>query len=186
MSFIYIIAQTFGLLQSACCLIGPYFKHRWQMLVNSMVSVTFLILNLLLLAIANPDSGVNYSGIIINAVALVVLSFSLWHVRKGTQAPIYEKIIFFAAYLILGALGVRGWVDLFPILGAVFFMLAAFQHNEQKTRFIYLFNTASWFTYHCFVGSSAAIGQLASFCMYAIALYRYSKKGQKKDATKVQ
>ncbi len=179
-NWVLVIAQLFGLLQSTCCIIGPYFKYRWQMLVNSIVSVSFLIINLLLLSIATPDSAVNLSSIILNFVALVVLSFSLWHVRKGTQAPIAEKVIFFVVFLSLGCIGFESAIDILPLLGAVFFMIASFQHDEQKTRVQYLFNTASWFTYHCIVGSSAAIGQLVSFCMYAYALYRYSDKGKKK------
>ena len=182
-NWVEIIAQFFGLLQSACCIIGPYFKYRWQMLINSMVSVSFLIINLLLLSIARPDSPVNLSGIIINSVALVVLSFSLWHVRKGTQAPIAEKIIFFAIFLALSFVGYEDPIDILPALGAVFFMLASFQHNEQKTRVLYLFNTLSWFSYHCICKNSAAIGQAVAFTMYVIALYRYSENGKKKQTS---
>ena len=175
-NWLYVIAQIFGLLQSTCCIIGPYFKYRWQMLVNSLVSVSFLIINLILLSISMPDSPVNISGIILNSVALVVLSFSLWHVRKGTQAPIVEKVIFFVIFLALGCVGFKDLIDIFPLLGAVFFMLASFQHDEQKTRVLYLFNTLSWFTYHCLCFNSAAIGQAVAFSMYAIALYKYRKK----------
>ena len=175
-NWLYAVAQLFGLLQSTCCIIGPYFKYRWQMLVNSMVSVSFLVINLVLLSIAVPDSPVNLSGIIINSVALVVLSFSLWHVRKGTQAPIAEKIIFFVVFVALGFVGFEDFIDIFPILGAVFFMLASFQHDEQKTRVLYLFNTLSWFTYHCICLNSAAIGQAVAFTMYVIALFKYRKK----------
>ena len=61
-NWILVIAQIFGLLQSTCCIIGPYFKYRWQMLINSMVSVSFLIINLILLSVATPDSPVNLSA----------------------------------------------------------------------------------------------------------------------------
>lgn len=180
-NWILVIAQIFGLLQSTCCIIGPYFKYRWQMLINSMVSVSFLIINLILLSVATPDSPVNLSGIMLNSVALVVLSFSLWHVRKGTQAPIVEKVIFFVVFLALGCVGFEDLIDILPLLGAVFFMLASFQHDEQKTRVLYLFNTLSWFTYHCLCQNSAAIGQAVAFTMYAIALYKYRKKDTKKE-----
>lgn len=176
-NWVYVIAQIFGLLQSTCCIIGPYFKYRWQMLVNSMVSVSFLVINLILLSIAVPDSPVNLSGIIINSVALIVLSFSLWHVREGTQAPIVEKVIFFVAFVSLGCVGFGAWYDIFPILGAASFMLASFQHDEQRTRVFYLFNTFSWFSYHCICQNSAAIGQAVAFTMYVIALCKYRKKG---------
>ena len=185
-NWIYVIAQIFGLLQSTCCIIGPYFKYRWQMLVNSMVSVTFLVINLILLSIAVPDSPVNLSSIIINSVALVVLSFSLWHVRKGTKAPIAEKVIFFVVFVALGFIGFEDAIDIFPIFGAVAFMLASFQHDEQKTRVLYLFNTFSWFTYHCLCLNSAAIGQAVAFTMYVIALCKYRKKGNLKNANSKQ
>lgn len=179
MPITYIFAQTFGLLHAACCLIGPHFKKKWQMLVNSMFSVSFAILNYLLL-------GNALSGAIVNFIALLQLCLSLWHVQKEVKVTIWEKIIFLIAFVGAGMMGYKGPISLLPIVGAIFFMVAAFQRDEQKTRILYLFNTATWFTYDIIVGSTGALGQFASFSMYAFALYRYRNKGKKKTVEKVQ
>ena len=99
-SWTYIVAQIFGLMQGGCMLIGPLYKEKWQMLVNSMASVTLLVLNLVFLGNAT-------SGIAINFVAFVMLSCSLWHVRKNTKPHPAERIVFYAMYLIVGGLGIK-------------------------------------------------------------------------------
>ena len=46
---IYITAQIFGFMATACCLIGPLFKYKWQILVNSAVANLLVALNFFLL-----------------------------------------------------------------------------------------------------------------------------------------
>ena len=162
-------ANLFGGLHTGCMLIGPLFKKKWQMLVNSMFSVTFAITNYFLL-------GKALSGAIVNFIALIQLCCSLWHVRKEVKVPLWEKLIFLVAFVGAGMTGVKDLKDLLPVIGAVFFMVAAFQRDEQKTRILYLFNTSTWFTYDLIVGSAGMYGQFAAFCMYAYALFRYRKK----------
>lgn len=189
-SWTYIIAQIFGLMQGACMLIGPLYKEKWQMLVNSMASVTLLVLNLVFLGNAT-------SGIAINFVAFVMLSCSLWHVRTNTKPYPVERIIFYALYLIVGGLGIKesilaiiagnvGFYDivaLLPMVGGAFFMIAAYERSEQKTRLLYLFNTFTFCTYHfCLMNYAAGIGQIAAFSMNAIALYHYRKKPVSEEA----
>ena len=60
----YIIGQFFGILMSICCFIGPLFKRKWMMLVNTMAANFFVILSLVFL----KEIG---SAVFLNLVAII-------------------------------------------------------------------------------------------------------------------
>ena len=136
------------------------------MLVNCVVATLFNIINFLML-------GGAFSGTIVNLVALVQLIFALWHVLKETRITVYENVVFFIAYVVLGLMGYRNIIDVLPVLGAIAYMFSIFQRNEQKTRVIILINAGIWLVYDMIVGSSAVFAQLATIGTTCIALYRY-------------
>lgn len=165
----YIIGQGFGILATVCCLIGPFGKKKWQMLVNSAAANLFVALNLLFI-------GEVSSALIINLVAIVQTGCSICHVCSEKPVKMFENIIFLIAYVVCGALGYKTFLDILPIIGAILFMLLVFQRDEQKTRLINLSNAAVYLLYYLLIGSASALAQVASIATTLAALYHYRKK----------
>jgi len=171
---LYIIGQIFGVAATLCCIITPLWKKKWKMLVTSAVANLFVAINFFLL----NDIG---SAILLNLVAIIQIMLSLWHVIKNTKVSIVENIIFLIAYLLCGMLGFKKSIDILPILGAVVFMAAVFQRDEQKTRALNILNAVLWLIYDALIFSSAAFAQIATICMTVFAMYKnkaYGAKGE--------
>ncbi len=170
---LYIIGQIFGIIATACCIVVPLCKKKWQMLVISGVANLFVAINFFLL----NDIG---SAIILNLVAIVQIGLSLWHLKKGSKITVSENIIFLVAYIICGVLGFKKAIDVLPIMGGVVFMVAVFQKDEQKTRKLSMLNAILWLVYDALIFSSAAFAQVATICMTSIALYKNRKRKYEK------
>ncbi|MBQ8506771.1 MAG: YgjV family protein [Clostridia bacterium] len=165
---LYYIGQAIGIFATICCFVMPLFKKKWQMLACSAVANVFFALNLLLI-------GQLSSAIIINIVAVVQTLISLWHVQKGRPVTPAENIIFLILYVACGSLGFKELLDVLPIIGAVFNMLAAFQRDEQKTRILILLNASTFFSYYLIVGSTSMFAELLAIVTTLIAMFKYRK-----------
>ncbi len=178
---VYFLAQTFGLLSAVGTLVGPLWKKKWQMLVTSLLATMCVILNLILLK--------QFGGAIVtNSVAIFQVLVSLWHVLKGTRVHIAERLIFLALFVGLGILGVvtadgfvfelslKNLLEILPIIGAVFFMLATFVRDEQTTRFYNIANASMWTIYFAVIGSTSVVAQIISLVSNTVAIIKYRKK----------
>ena len=177
MNFLYWIAQAFGILATLCCFGMPLFKKKWQMLLVNVASNLFFILNLLLLGL--HDSGdvfANATAMIVNWVSLVQVLISYWHVAKDTPVTRAENIIFLLLYVGLGFIGFNRPLDFLPIVASVFNMLAVFQKDEQKTRFLVLCNASIFCTYYIIIGSTSLLAELMAVITTLIGLIKYRKK----------
>ena len=165
----YLIGQFFGILVTVCCLIFPFFKKKWQMLLDTTASNLFMILNLLLL-------GEVGSGIIVCMVAILQNLLSFWHIKTDKPISRGENILFLILYVCLGLIGFQRIWDLLPVIGAVFNMLATFQRDEQRTRWLALCNVSFYFVYFVIIGSSTMLAELVAICSTVIALIKYRRK----------
>jgi len=166
---VYYLGQALGIVATVLCFIMPLFKKKWQMLlVNGFVNL-FFALNLLLI----NQVG---TGIIMNCVAIVQTVVSYWHLKKETSVTKTENIIFFLLYVGLGSLGFHSWLDILPIIAAVFNMLATFQPDEQKTRVLIFFNAGTYFSYYCALGATSMFAELLAAVTAVIGLIKYRKK----------
>ena len=166
----YYIGQALGLMGTFCCLILPFMKKKWQMLALTAVVNIFCALNLVLI-------GQVGSVILIYVVAVVQTIVALWHLKKDTAVTKAENIIFLLLYVVCGALDLRTLVDVIPIVGAVFHMLATFQRDVQKTRVLLLFNSLTFMAYYALVGSTSVFSTLITMTSTILAMIRYRKKG---------
>lgn len=169
----YYVGQAFGLLGTICCLILPFLKKKWQMLILTALANIFCGLNLVLI-------GQVSSVIFIYVVAVVQSAVALWHLKRDTQITKVENILFLLLYVVCGALDLGGWVDVIPIVGAVFYMLATFQRDVRKTRTLLLVNSLTFTAYYFLVRSTAIFATLITISSTLLAMYRYKK--QKTDA----
>jgi len=167
----YIIGQVFGLIASFCCLIQPLWKKKWQMLVVSALANLCAGLNLVFL-------GQIGSGVIINSVAVVQGLVMLWHVKTDRPVTIAENIVFLAVYVGSGFMGFKGALDLLPIAGSVLFMLMSFQRDEQKSRWLLLFNATIFFVYYFILRSTTVFAEIFAIITSVIALYKYRGTGK--------
>ena len=165
----YYIGQAIGLMGTLCCLILPFLKKKWQMLALTAVINVFCALNLVLI-------GQVGSVILLYVVAVTQSFVALWHLRKDTQVTKAENVIFLALYVICGALDLRTAIDVIPIVGAVFHMLATFQRDVQKTRVLLLFNSLTFMAYYALVGSTSVFSTLITMTSTILAMYRYRKQ----------
>ena len=176
MNLIYVIAQAFGILATLCCFAMPLFKRKWQMLMINIGGNLFFILNLLLLGANEGNLFANSTAMIVNLVSLVQVLLSYWHVQKETPVTKAENIIFLILYVGMGFIGFHRALDLLPIVASVFNMLAVFQKDEQKTRYLVLFNASIFCTYYIIIGSTSLLAELMAVITTVIALIRYRKK----------
>jgi len=172
----YYIAQAMGILATIFCFIMPLFKKKWQMLLINAAGNLFFILNLLLLGLHGGNIFANTTAMIVNLVSLVQVFISFWHVQKEKPVTMAENIVFLALYVGLGFIGFHRVLDLLPIIASVFNMLAAFQRNEQKTRYLVLCNASIFCTYYIIIGSTSLLAELLAVVTTVIALIRYRKK----------
>ena len=176
MNLLYIIAQAFGIFATLCCFAMPLFKKKWQMLLVNIAGNLFFILNLLLLGANEGNLFVNSTAMIVNWVSLVQVLLSYWHVKKETPVTKVENIIFLLLYVGMGFIGFQRALDLLPIVASVFNMLAVFQKDEQKTRYLVLFNASIFCTYYIIIGSTSLLAELMAVITTVIALIKYRKK----------
>ena len=165
----YYIGQALGILSTVTALVLPLFKKKWQMLVASITCNTLVILNLILI-------GEISSAIIVNAVMVAQTFLSLWHVQKEKPVTKTENIMFAVLYVALGLIGFKRPIDVLPIIGSEFNMLATFQRDEQKSRVLILFNAAAFGSFYFIVGSTAMFTELCAIITTTIAMITYRKK----------
>ena len=162
----YYIGQAMGILALIGCFVNPLFKKKWQMLVTMMLVNIFLALNLIFI-------GQVTSAVFLNGVAVIQTMLSLWHVQKEKPVTTVENIIFFILYVGCGILGYKTALDLLVIVGAVFNMVAAFERDEQKTRYLLLVNVTLFFIYYLVLGSTSMFAELLAMCTTVIAIFKY-------------
>jgi len=167
----YYIGQALGLVATACCFVTPLLKKKWQMLVLTASANLLFALNMLLI-------GEIGSAIIIYALAVVQALVSLWHVLRDKPVAAVETVVFLLASIGCGAIGFRRALDLLPIGGAVFNMLATFQRDEQKTRVLILFNAICFFVFCFAVRSTSMFAELLAMITTIIAMVKYRKQKQ--------
>ena len=175
MDLLYIIAQAFGIFATLCCFAMPLFKKKWQMLLVNVAGNLFFILNLLLLGAHSGDWLGNATAMIVNLVSLVQVLISYRHVQKSTPVTKAENLVFLALYVGMGFIGFNRVLDFLPIIASVFNMLAVFQKDEQKTRYLVLCNASIFCTYYIIIGSTSLLAELMAVITTVIALIKYRK-----------
>ena len=164
----YYIGQALGLVATVCCFVTPLFKKKWQMLVIVAASNLLFALNLLLIDQVS-------SAIYLYLVAIVQAVISYWHVQKDKPVTKAENIVFLILYVACGAIGFKSALDILPIVGAVFNMLATFQTSEQRTRALLFVNAAFFALYYALIGSTALLSVLCTMGSTALGMWRYRK-----------
>ena len=167
----YYIGQALGLLASGCSLLIPLQKKKWQMLVLSAACNLLFALNMVLI-------GQIGSAVLIYLVALTQSLVSLRHVKSKQAVSVLENILFLILYVSCGLIGFRSALDLLPIVGSVFIMLATFQPDERKSRIYMLTNATLFFIYCLIVGSASMLAELMAMITTLIAMVKYRKKKQ--------
>ena len=177
----YIFGQVLGIIVTVMCLVGPFFKKKWMMLVNSCFATLFASVNLLLI-------GAGISSVIVNVVAIPQTLVSLYHVLKGTKVKKWENVLFMLLFIGCGLfsyftasdfvweLSFRNFIELFPTVGAVFFCIGTFTRDEQKTRKWGVANNTLWLAYYASVMSTTVFAQVFSLIANVSALITYRKK----------
>lgn len=164
----YYIGQAIGILVAIGVVINLQLKEKRHMLLFAILTNVLSALNIILLGQAG-------SGVVIIAVAIVQILFALWHDKKGTEANLIEKIVFFVLYVAGGALAYKSPLDLLSIVAAVCYMFAMFQKKEQNIRLFLLANMSSWTIYFIIIKSTAVFAQVAGIISSIVAICRYRK-----------
>jgi len=180
----YIIGQAIGLVTMVQCLIAPFFKKKWQMLVNGMLMNLFMAINYALI-------GVMGSAFFMAMVGVVQALVTLLHTLKDKNVPMAEQLIFFVISVGSGFYGMitapgfvlginfKNMLELLPIIGAVLGMISVFKRDEQETRKYLFLNASIWSVYTAVIMSTTFFAEFIAAVSTAIAMYKYRKK---KDA----
>ena len=164
----YILGQIIGLLATLTCLILPLFPKKWQMLLCNAFGNFLFAANLLL--IGQPRS------LLIYGVAILQVFVTLWFNQREKEIARGVNLLFLFLYIFCGALGYAQPMDLLPIIGAVFNMLATFQPDEQKTRYLLLVNTSIFALYYFLCGSTSLLASVITIFSTLGGIYRYRAK----------
>ncbi len=181
----YYIGQFLGIIVTILCLIGSFWKKKWQMNMNTFAANLLVIFNMILI-------GKGFStSIIMNVVACVQTIIGTVHLFTGKKVTTAERIIFIFLYAGLGiaglvtseqfvlAINLHNLLELLPIIGAVILGISVFIRDEQTSRKFGLANALMYFVYYFALGTTAVFAQVASIVMTSIALYTYRKKPAK-------
>jgi hypothetical protein len=76
----------------------------------------------------------------------------------------------------MGFIGFKQMLDFLPIIASVFNMLAVFQKDEQKTRYLVLCNASIFCAYYIILGSTSMLAELLAVITTVIGLIKYRKK----------
>lgn len=165
----HMIGQVFGLLSTVCCLVMPQLKEKRNMLLANGLNNALVIVNITLV------DGFG-SAVLVCAVAILQVFAMLRHLQKETPVTGRENETFLLLYVICGLAGFRTLVDALPVAGAVFNMLATFQRDEQRTRWLLLINAATFAAYYVIIGSTALLSVLCTIASTVFGLIRYKKR----------
>lgn len=172
----YYIGQACGIFATLCCFAMPLFKKKWQMLLLTALGNLFFALNYLAI-------GEIRTGLILNVVAIVQVGITFLHLKKDTAVSMVENVIFLAAnvglavlLLVLKTEEYNIWLELLPLVAAVFNTLATFERDEQKTRVLTLINAGTYFAYYAILGMTSMFAELLAVITCVIGLVRYRKK----------
>ena len=174
------IGQAFGVIAAICCALMPLFRKKWQMLAVTLAANALFGLNLVFLDKIS-------SACFIYVVVIIQLLVMFWHLYKDSKVTLAENIIFLILYVACGAIGFKGWLDILPIIGAIFNMLAAFQRDEQKTRILILCNAICWASYF-FIDylidppiSANILAEIFAIITTTFALIKYGREKKKAE-----
>lgn len=166
---LYFIGQTLGVISAVCSLILPMLKKKSQMLVMTMVTNGLVALNLIMI----DQFG---SAVLIHSIAVVQAFVSLRHVLRDSPVTKVEGLLFLAFYVGCGLLGYKSVIDVLPIVGCLFNMLATFQRDVHKTRILILINVSTFLAYYLMVGSTSALMVGSTIVTTVFAMVRDRKK----------
>jgi len=165
---LYIIGQALGVVSAVCSLILPMLKKKSQMLVMTMFTNGLVALNLVMI----DQFG---SAVLIHSLAVVQAIVSLRHVQRDTTVTKAEGGAFLLLYIACGLLGYKSPIDVLPIVGCLFNMLATFQRDVHKTRILILINVSTFLIYYLIVGSTSALMVGSTIVTTLIAMIRDRK-----------
>jgi len=165
---LYIIGQALGVVSAVCSLILPMLKKKSQMLVMTMFTNGLVALNLVMI----DQFG---SAVLIHSLAVVQAIVSLRHVQRDTAVTKAEGGAFLLLYITCGLLGYKSLIDVLPIVGCLFNMLATFQRDVHKTRILILINVSTFLIYYLIVGSTSALMVGSTIVTTLIAMIRDRK-----------
>ena len=165
---LYIIGQALGVVSAVCSLILPMLKKKSQMLVMTMFTNGLVALNLVMI----DQFG---SAVLIHSLAVVQAIVSLRHVQRDTTVTKAEGGAFLLLYIACGLLGYKSLIDVLPIVGCLFNMLATFQRDVHKTRILILINVSTFLIYYLIVGSTSALMVGSTIVTTLIAMIRDRK-----------
>lgn len=181
MDFWEYLGQGLGIVVTVLCIINPFFKRKWQMLINVAAMNVFMALNFLML----NDFKIG-SAIVLNVVAILQAVVNYVHTRRASTAPRWEQIIFTVLYIgggVLGLLNATGFkpfdniwltlLELLPVIGALCLMLSVFSPTEQGMRKFTLANALIWSIYTGILLSTNFFAEALSVVSTSIALYKY-------------
>lgn len=166
----YYIGQGLGILAVVMTILLFQLKTKKQMLCANIISNLSSAGNVLFV-----DGEFN-SAVIICLIAIVQIIVSHIHDIKGTEVPLFEKIIFLVLYIVGGLVGFTGPKEILPIIAAIFYMFAMFQKDPQKIRYILLGNMSPWVIYMLFPFKTTVFAQIAGIISSVIGILRYRKQ----------
>lgn len=166
---LYIIGQALGVVSAICSLILPMLKQKSQMLLMTVATNGLVALNLIMI----DQFG---SAVLIHSLAVVQAFVSLRHVRRDTPVTKVEGGVFLVLYMVCGLLGYKSIIDVLPMVGCLFNMLATFQRDVHKTRILILINVSTFLVYYLVVGSTSALMVGSTIVTTLIAMWRERRK----------
>ena len=176
MSIIYnllheeIFVQTLGFLGITAGLVSFHMKNRRRILVFQIICSTLFALQLFLLEA--------YSGAVINLIGILRGIIYSMKERYPWASSSAVPCIMIALFITTGlvTVGKEGPVSLLPSLAMTVQSVAQFSENERRIRFLSIFASPFWITYHFISGSIGGwVGEIFMLISIITSLITYKK-----------
>ena len=159
-----IVAGGAGILN----IIAPQRKERKNMFLLFALGNAFYVVNFLLLGA--------YSGAGIQTVYVIQALISMWYAMKNKEYTWRLITLYFILGISGGLLTLKAYIDILPLMGAISYILAIIQKEENKVRIFTGCTASIWTVYNLLVGAYVAAAFSGVLIISTvIAFIRYNK-----------
>ena len=164
-----IIGQIFSIIGMALTVVSFQMKTKKQILVMQSVGSAFFLISYILLG--------SWAAVCLNVVFLIRNIVFYFNDKKWASRGIWLYFIL-ALVIAAGALGFKTYLDIIPIVGAIFGTVAAYMKRENMFRLLKLGDSPCWLIYNISLPSvGGIICEIINIISILVGLIRYRKDG---------
>jgi len=163
------IGQIFSIIAMALTVLSFQMKTKKQILMMQTVGSTFFLASYILFG--------SWAAACLNIVFLIRNTVFYFRDKKWASHGVWLYFIL-ALVVVAGTLGFKNYLDILPIVGAIFGTVAAYMKRENMFRLLKLGDSPCWLIYNISIPSiGGSICEIINIISILVGLIRYRKEG---------